>query len=71
MPLDTRDYYRDRLRSRTKYVERSDFRVSLGHYKPKAKYPLSKIIFKSAVVLIAAFVILNLFFHFAVVYLAA
>lgn len=28
MAIDTRDYYRDRIRKKTGYVERADFRVS-------------------------------------------
>jgi hypothetical protein len=30
MAMDTRDYYRDRLRKQAGYVERAPFRVSLG-----------------------------------------
>lgn len=28
MAIDTRDYYRDKIRKKTGYVERADFRVS-------------------------------------------
>jgi hypothetical protein len=37
MAIDTRDYYRDRIRKKTDYVERADFRVS-GHDLSRHKH---------------------------------
>ena len=37
MAIDTRDYYRDRIRKKAHYVERADFRVS-EHEVSRRKY---------------------------------